>query len=80
MLVDVNWFLVYCVAMFEPHRHLMAIILTHSRFVVPWLLPSVQELLGYDRPSPKLLSFLSKHYGLRKYKAWMGSRWMSLGD
>eukprot|EP00913_Durusdinium_trenchii_P001992 g1842.t2 len=27
-----------------------------------------RELLGYDRPSPKLLSFLSKHYGLRKYK------------
>jgi len=25
------------------------------------------ERLGYDRPSPKLISFLNKHYGLKKY-------------
>ena len=25
------------------------------------------EKLGYDRPSGKLLSFLSKHYGLKRY-------------
>jgi len=25
------------------------------------------EKMGYDRPSPLLLSFLAKHYGLRKY-------------
>ena len=23
--------------------------------------------LGYDRPSPKLLGFLKKHYGLQRY-------------
>ena len=25
------------------------------------------EKLGYDRPSPKLLAFCAKHYGLKKY-------------
>jgi len=25
------------------------------------------EKLGYDRPSEKLISFLAKHYGLKKY-------------
>lgn len=25
------------------------------------------RLLGYDRPSVKLISFCSRHYGLRKY-------------
>lgn len=25
------------------------------------------EKLGYDRPSPKLLAFLAKHYGLKRY-------------
>ena len=25
------------------------------------------EKLGYDRPSPKLLGFLAKHYGLKRY-------------
>jgi len=25
------------------------------------------EKLGYDRPSEKLLAFLSKHYGLKRY-------------
>ena len=25
------------------------------------------EKLGYDRPSEKLLGFLAKHYGLKRY-------------
>lgn len=25
------------------------------------------EKLGYDRPSDKLLAFLAKHYGLKRY-------------
>jgi len=25
------------------------------------------ELLGYDRPSPKLFGFLNKHYQLKKF-------------
>jgi alpha-tubulin N-acetyltransferase 1 len=25
------------------------------------------ENLGYDRPSEKLLGFLAKHYGLKRY-------------
>ena len=25
------------------------------------------EKLGYDRPSEKLIAFLGKHYGLKKY-------------
>jgi alpha-tubulin N-acetyltransferase 1 len=25
------------------------------------------EKLGYDRPSEKLIGFLGKHYGLKKY-------------
>jgi alpha-tubulin N-acetyltransferase 1 len=25
------------------------------------------EKMGYDRPSEKLLAFLSKHYGLKRY-------------
>jgi alpha-tubulin N-acetyltransferase 1 len=25
------------------------------------------EKFGYDRPSPKLLGFLAKHYGLKNY-------------
>jgi alpha-tubulin N-acetyltransferase 1 len=25
------------------------------------------EKLGYDRPSEKLIAFLAKHYGLKKY-------------
>lgn len=25
------------------------------------------EKLGYDRPSEKLLAFLAKHYGLKRY-------------
>ena len=25
------------------------------------------ELLAYDKPSPKLLAFMGKHYGLKNY-------------
>ena len=35
---------------------------------------SLQEQLGYDRPSAKFLCFLKKHYGLCKYKARPGRR------
>ena len=28
---------------------------------------TMPEILGYDRPSPKLISFLSKYFGLKKY-------------
>jgi len=28
---------------------------------------AIPEKLGYDRPSSKLISFLSKHYGLKNY-------------
>lgn len=25
------------------------------------------QMLAYDRPSPKLLNFMAKHYGLKSY-------------
>ena len=31
------------------------------------------EKFGYDRPSPKLLGFLSKYYGLKNYSSQMNN-------
>jgi len=31
--------------------------------------------LAYDRPSPKLLGFVSKHYGLKSFTPQVGQRW-----
>ena len=50
----------------QPLRHLEASVRT--------LCPFSKEKMGYDRPSPKFLAFLRKHYGLCKHKVHNHSR------
>ena len=52
-----------------PNQMIFHVISIYWRNTSNIILFAWGEELGYDRPSPKLLCFLKKHYGLCKYKA-----------